>query len=265
MKRTIGFLIGMALMIATPAAAHFQMIYTPEAALTSGGELDLKLVFCHPFEAGHTMDMGKPLEFFMVHKEQKTDLMKDLKPITWMSETNSGAAWEAKVKARKMGDFVFCLVPEPYFESKEDAYIQQITKVIVNNAGMPTDWDAAVGLPAEIVALDKPYALWTGNVFRGVVLGDGKPVPNAEIEVEYLNHPPVPGKNTFQKEPLVVAPQDAFVTMTIKADANGQFCFGIPKAGWWGFAALGVGPMDKYKGKENSQDAVIWVKAVDMK
>jgi len=60
-------------------------------------------------------------------------------------------------------------------------------------------------------------------------------------------------------------PQDAFVTMTIKANKNGEFSFGIPRAGWWGFCALGVGPAIKHNGKELSQDAVIWVQARDMK
>ncbi len=248
-----------------PAYAHFQMIYTPEAVLEKGGELDLKLVFTHPFEAGHTMDMGAPLDFYMISKGKKTDLKDKLKSITWTSLTNSGKAYEAQVKVRKMGDVVFCLVPEPYFEKEEDIYIQQITKVIVNNAGLPTDWDAPTGLPTEILPLDKPYALWTGNVFRGVVVANGKPVPDAEIEVEFMNHPPVQGKNEFQKQALATAPQDAFVTLGIKADANGQFAFGIPKAGWWGFAALGAGPDKEYKGKELSQDAVIWVQARDMK
>lgn len=251
--------------LSAPAMAHFQMIHTPDAALEKGGTLDLKLVFTHPFEGGHTMDMGKPQQFYMIHKEEKTDLVGALKEITWAGAENSGKAYEAQVKVRKMGDHVFCLVPEPYLEEKEDAYIQQLTKVIVNNAGLPTDWDAPTGLVTEILPLDKPYALWTGNVFRGVVVSEGKPVPNAEIEVEYLNHPPVPGKNEFQKEALVEAPQDAFVTMTIKADANGQFVFGIPRAGWWGFCALGVGPQDEHNGKELSQDAVICIKAVDMK
>ena len=59
-----------------------------------------------------------------------------------------------------MGDNVFCLVPGPYYEAEEDIYIQQITKMVVNSAGFPTDWDAEVGLPTEIVPLDKPYALW---------------------------------------------------------------------------------------------------------
>lgn len=252
------------LTLSSPALAHFQMIYTPESARDKGGDLNLKIVFTHPFEGGPSMDMGQPLEFFMVHKEEKTDLLGNLKAIDWTGPDYKVKAFEATVKARSMGDYVFCLVPEPYLETKEDAYIQQITKVVVNNAGLPTDWETPVGLPAEILPLDKPYGLWTGNVFRGVVLSEGKPVPNAELEVEFLNHPPVAGENSFSKDGLAEAPQDAFVTQTIKADANGVFVYGIPKAGWWGFAALGVGPMSEYKGKENSQDAVIWVQAKDM-
>jgi cobalt/nickel transport protein len=211
------------------------------------------------------MDMGKPEKFFVVRKEKQTDLLTTLKPISWVSLTNSGAAYEASYKLRGMGDNVFCLVPAPYLEKNEDCYIQQITKMIVNTGGFPTDWDAEIGLPAEIVPLDKPYALWTGNVFRGIVKGGGKPVPFAEIEVEYLNHLPVMDKNAFSQKAEVKAPQDAFVVQTIKANADGEFSFGIPKAGWWGFCALGAGPNKEYKGKELSQDAVIWVKAVDMK
>jgi len=247
------------------ASAHFQMVYTPNAFMDKGQEIPLALVFSHPFDAGHTMDMGQPQEFYVVHKGKKKDLMKTLQPIEWASLTNKGKAYKSKYKMRGMGDWVFVLVPEPYYEKNEDCYIQQLTKMMVNAAGVPTDWDQELGLPAEIVPLAKPYALWTGNVFQGVVKGNGKPVPFAEVEVEYLNHPPVPGKNMFQKKALVNAPQDAFVTATLKADANGVFTYAIPKAGWWGFAALGVGPQDKYKGKENSQDAVIWVEAVDMK
>ncbi|MDY0362239.1 MAG: DUF4198 domain-containing protein [Desulforegulaceae bacterium] len=248
-----------------PAYSHFQMIYTPESALEKASEIDLKLVFTHPFEAGHTMDMGKPCEFFMIKKGKKTDLIKTLKPITWKSLTNSGKAFEAQVKLRGMGDNIFCLVPEPYYEKEEEIYIQQITKMVVNTAGFPTDWDAETGLPTEIVPLDKPYALWTGNVFRGIVKSNGKPVPYAEIEVEYLNHDPLMDKNEFAAEAKAEAPQDSFVTMGIKANADGEFTFGIPRSGWWGFCALGAGPAKEYKGKELSQDAVIWIQAKDMK
>lgn len=266
MKKVIVVLAGWMLLAFTePAMAHFQMIYTPDTALEKARAIDLKLVFTHPFEAGHTMDMGKPEQFFVFCKGKKTDLLPTLKPIAWTSLTNSGSAYETTFKLRGMGDNVFCLVPSPYYEKEENCYIQQITKMVVNTVGFPTDWDAELGLPAEIIPLDKPYALWTGNVFRGIVKADGKPVPFAEIEVEYMNHQPLMDKNAFAQKGEAEAPQDAFVTMTIKANANGEFAYGIPKAGWWGCCALGVGPAKEYNGKELSQDAVIWVQARDMK
>ena len=250
---------------ALPASAHFVMMYTPETILGESAQIPIKIAFTHPYEAGHTMDMDTPLEFFVVNKEKKTDLKKTLKPIAWKGHENSGKAFETTYSIRSMGDYVFCVVPAPYYEKGEDCYIQQMTKMIVNRGSMPTDWDAETGMKAEIVPLDKPYSLWTGNVFRGVVKCEGKPVPFAEVEVEYMNHEPDMAKNMFGKDAKTTAPHDAFVTLTIKADANGTFTFGIPKAGWWGFAALGAGPDKKYKDKELSQDAVIWVQAVDMK
>lgn len=257
------------LTVAFPAYAHFQMIYTPEMAMKEGGKVPVALVFTHPFEAGHTMDMGKPEQFFAVrsrgeNEPQKIDLLNSLKPMTWTSLTNSGKAWETEVSLRG-GDYIFCLVPEPYYEKEEDAYIKQSTKMIVNVGGEPGAWMEPVGLPVEIVPLSKPYDRWTGNVFQGKVLLNGKPVPGAEIEIEYMNHEPELDKKAFAKKAAVEAPQDAFVLQTIFADDNGVFTFGIPKAGWWGFAALDLDPDFTYKDKKCSRDAVIWLKAVDMK
>lgn len=264
-KSLVLLLATLTLVIASvPAFAHFQMVYTPESALQKGGALDLKVVFTHPFEAGHTMDMTGVEQFYMVHKGKKTDLKDKLSGTFWTSLTNSGKAYEGTVKLKGMGDFVFGLVPAPYYEPSEDVWMQQCTKMIVNVAGMPTDWDAEIGLPVEIVPLAKPYGLWTGNVFTGVVKADGKPVPFAEIEVEFMNHTPNMEGDRFAKEATVEAPQDSFVTQAIFADANGTFSYGIPRAGWWGFAALGAKTLE-YKGQELGQDAVIWVQARDMK
>ncbi|QOG11821.1 DUF4198 domain-containing protein [Arcobacter sp. FWKO B] len=249
---------------ASSAMAHFQMLYTPESALEKGGKITLKHVFNHPFADEHTMDMAGIEEFYVVHKEEKTDLMKDLKPITFKGNTNSGKGFENDYAARKMGDHLFVMTPKPYFEKNEDAYIQQITKMVVNVAGLPTNWDAELGLKAEIVPLTKPYAIYAGGTFTGIVKSNGEPVPYAEIEVEYLNHDVDMKKNSMGKGKYT-APQDSFVTIGIKANKDGEFTFGIPKSGWWGFAALGVGPDDEYEGKELSQDAVIWIQAKDMK
>ena len=152
-----------------------------------------------------------------------------------------------------------------YYEKEEDVYMQQITKLLVNVGGIPGNWNTPAGLPCEIVPLAKPYGLWTGNVFQGQVLSNGKPVAGAEVEVEYMSHEPNLKKNGLSAKSSVKYPNGVMVTQAIMTDANGVFTFGIPKAGWWGFAALGVGPDKKHDGKELSQDAVIWVQAVDMK
>ncbi len=269
------FLAGSALLagLTTGAFAHFQMLYTPNTALTKGETIELREVFTHPFADEHTMDMGKqhdskelmPVEeFYVINKAKKTDLKPTLKGITFTGQHNSGKAYASQYKAQRMGDHVLILQPAPYYEANEDAYIQQITKSIINVAGTPTDWDSDLNLKAEIVPLTKPYAIWEGGSFTGVVKSKGKPVPYAEIEVEYLNRD-IDMKNNKTGKAYVEAPQDAFVTMGIKANKDGEFTFTLPKAGFWGFAALGVGSDKTYKGKELSQDAVIWVEAKPMK
>ncbi|RAX51704.1 nickel transporter [Helicobacter sp. 16-1353] len=269
------FLVGLMLVagLSSSLLAHFQMIYTPESALNKGAEIPLKLIFTHPFADEHTMDMGLQadksragiVDFYVIQKGKKTDLVKTLKEMKFQGSNNAGIGYETTYKARSLGDYVFVLTPAPYYEANEDAYIQQITKMVVNVAGAPSDWDSELGLKAEIVPLTKPYSIWTGGTFSGIVKSNGKPVPFAEIEVEYLNHDIDVKNNKTNKKANVKAPQDSFVTMGIKADANGKFTFGLPKSGWWGFAALGVGSDTEYKGKELSQDAVIWVQVKDMK
>lgn len=74
----------------------------------------------------------------------------------------------------------------------------------------------------------RPYGLWTGNLFRGVVTRGSNPVPFAEVEVEWRN------------DDSVTPPADACVTQVIRADAQGVFAYAyaMPRRGWWGFTAL---------------------------
>ena len=255
------------------AFAHFMMTYTPQTVLEKAKDLDMRIVFTHPAEAGHTMDMGGVKEFYALHKRgdsevKKIDFMKSLKEITWTNPESKNKAYAAlisKKDIKSMGDYMFIMVPGYYFEKEEGSYMQQITKLLVNVGGIPGNWNEPAGLPCEIVPMSKPYGLWTGNVFQAQVLSGGKPVANAELEVEYMSHKPDLKKNGLVKKCDVDYPNDVLVTQTIVTDSHGVFSFGLPRAGWWGFAALGVGPEKQHDGKEMSQDAVIWVQAVDMK
>lgn len=249
--------------LASSALAHFQINHTPDTALEKPAQIEFVQAFNHPFADEHTMDMAGVEEFYVVNKDRKTDLKKSLKPISFKGNTNAGKGYAFSYGAKRMGDHVMILTPTPYYEKNEDIYIQQITKTMVNVAGLPTDWDKDFGLKAEIVPLTKPYAIWEGGSFTGIVKSNGEPVPYAEVEVEYLNAD-IDMKAYKMGTLKYEAPQDSFVTMGIKANKDGEFTFALPKAGFWGFAALGIGSDSEYKGKELSQDGVIWVETKPM-
>ena len=73
----------------------------------------------------------------------------------------------------------------------------------------------------------------------------------------------------WRNDETVKAPADPFVTQVIKADGQGVFTYAMPRAGWWGFAALlqGDEPMKAPTGEmvPVEQGALMWVKTVDMK
>ena len=262
-----------ACLTAGAAQAHFQMLYVPESALPRGQDLELALVFTHPFSGGPTMPMGEPRSFTLTSQRGsaaavKTDLKRYLRPVEWRGADNRATAYRATIPRdliRPLGDHVFVLDPEPYLETEEDIYIQQFTKLIVNVGGVPGNWAEAQKLPVEIQPLNKPYANWTGGVFRGVVLSEGKPVPFARVEVEYINHPVNLGRNAFGRKAIAKAPQPAYERVALLADEQGVVVIGLPKAGWWGIAALDIGTVKTHNGKTLSQDAVLWVQAKDMK
>ncbi|WP_343560844.1 DUF4198 domain-containing protein [Kiloniella sp. b19] len=262
MKKTfLASLFAFTALSTVPASAHFLLVYTPETALEKGGEITLKMPFTHPAESGHVMEMVEPEEFFVIKKGKKTDLKDKLSVIDWTSAENTNTAYEATVRLKGLGDNVFVVQPAPYFEGSEDIYIQQITKSYVNVGELPTDWDQPQGLKTEIVPLIAPYAAVAGSTFSGVVLSEGEPVPYAEIEVEYMNFEPNLETNSFAKD----GAWESTPAFSIRADAAGAFTFGLPKAGHWGFAALGTGPDTEFEGKELSQDAVIWIQANELK
>lgn len=247
------------------AFAHFQLLI-PSKVFVDGKpqEIELFMPFTHPMEGGPLMDVGSPIEFGVLvggEKRVLNDLVKKVEMEVFPSwhpeyKENKGKkarAYSAKVLIDKPGDYVFYVIPQPYFEPNEECFIWQMTKVVVNAFGAEEGWDKAIGLKAEIVPMVKPYALWVGNEFKGKVLIDGKPASNVYVEVEYYNED---GK-------VKDLPSEAFITQVVKTDENGVFSYVIPWAGWWGFAALGEGEEREHNGKKYpvELDAVIWVKA----
>lgn len=214
---------------------------------TDNRNIQLQLSFSHPFE-NIGMDLVQPKTFTVLANGKQRDLLAVLKAASVMGHRG----WQAEYKVTRPGVFVFYMQPQPYWEPAEDCYIVHHTKTVITAFGDDEGWDRELGLKTEIVPLTKPFGLYAGNVFQGIVKMDGTPVPNTAVEVEYYNRD---GKAT--------APTDYMVAQTIKADGNGVFTYAVPQEGWWGFAALNTADYKlKHNGKEKEVElgAVIWVK-----
>ncbi|WP_070971055.1 DUF4198 domain-containing protein [Vibrio sonorensis] len=247
-----------ALSMSAASNAHFVLMHTPDSQLEQPATLDMKLVFGHPMDNGHVMDLEKPEQVFVQFKDKKTDLTDKVKEVTWTGPDNTAKAFTVDYKIRRNGDYLFAAVPQPYYEAGEEIYIQQLTKRVINKGGLPTGWNEPLGLKTEIVPLNKPYQVLAGSTFTGQLLSEGKPKAGIECEIEFLNTEVDAAANAFGKDTFREPPASALVAIT---DDNGMFTFGIPFEGKWGFACLGSGPDTEFKGKELSQDAVLWIEA----
>lgn len=235
-----------------PVFAHFQEIIPSADVLPEGGAVTLDMLFTHPVDRGPVMEMKRPVRLGVLEDGQETDLTDHITERAVDGKT----AWTLTYDLPEPGAAIFFVQPQPYWEAAEKKYIVHYAKVVVDSFASGEGWDQLVGLPVEIRPLTRPNGIWTGNVFSGVVLKDGKEVPFAEVEVEFIN------------DGSVVIPNDAFATQVIKADANGTFTYAMPRRGWWGFAALTVGgrTMTSPDGKEAAveEGGLIWVKTTDM-
>ena len=233
------------------ALAHFGMLIPSHTVVEDkkNETISLELSFSHPMEMVG-MPLVKPKLFQVVVDGKAEDLSASLQAVKVMKHD----AWKAQYKAKKPGVYQFVMEPQPYWEPAEDCFIVHYTKTYVAAFGEEEGWDEPVGLKTEIVPLTRPFGNYSGNVFQGQVMLNGKPAPNAKVEVEYYN-----------KDGQYAAPNEYMVTQVVKADANGIFTYGIPFAGWWGFAALNTSDEKmKHEGKDKNIEigAVIWMEFV---
>ncbi|WP_241461137.1 DUF4198 domain-containing protein [Shewanella mangrovi] len=236
-------------------SAHFlELIPSTDIVSTPAqSKVAFTIQFTHPMAQGPLMDLAAPEQFAVFGPMGKQDLRASLSA----HKRHQQQFFTAEYQIKRPGDYLFYVVPKPYWEPAEGKMIVHYTKVVVDAYGMEQGWDTELGLPTEIVPLTRPFGLWTGNLFQGVVKRDGKPVPFAEVEVEWKN------------DGSITPPADPYVTQVVRADVNGTFSYVMPKSGWWGFAALleGEHTMQSPEGKQVpiEQGGLIWVYTRDMK
>lgn len=248
------------LTLALPVMARAGLgLIVPSDELISPGEspvIGLRLGWFDPL-APLFPEIAKPKRFGVQCLGEATDLLAALKP----SGERQATAWLAEFTAKSSGDYTFYTEHAPRWEAADDQFTISFAKVCVNALAREEGWDEPVGLDAEIIPLSRPYGLWTGNLFSGQVLLGGEPAPYVAIEIAWLGTTP-------DTPPTLPNPASAYRVQKIRADANGTFHYAMPRAGWWGFAA--ILDSDQTLKQNNEEKAVsivtsFWVMARDFK
>ncbi len=233
------------------ARAHFGMVIpsAPVVEEQKDAEVTVELSFSHPMEMVG-MTLAKPKAVLVAVDGTTEDVGALLQPATIMEHD----AWTFSYTVKRPGVYAFLMEPEPYWEPAEDCYIVHCTKTYVAAYGEGEGWAGPTGMKTEILPLTRPFGNYAGNVFQGQVMLDGKPVPNAEVEIEYYNR-----DNAYE------APNEHMVAQVVRADGNGVFTYGIPFPGWWGFAALNTSDermLHEGELKDVELGAVLWAEFV---
>jgi cobalt/nickel transport protein len=253
--RAFAIALAVAIVRPTEVEAHFQELIPSQDIVASAGDAELafEIAFTYPFERGPAMDMAPPVLLGVLVRGAAEDLTDRLQP----RSIDGKMGYTATYTIAQPGSHVFHLEPALYWEPAEEIMIVHYTKVVVDAFGAGDGWDAMVGFPVEIEPLVRPFGLWTGNAFTGIVRKNGVSAVFAEVEVEWRN------------DGSIEAPAALFVTQVVKTDSNGVFTYVMPRAGWWGFAALlpGDETMTNLEGEDVAVEtgAVLWVKTADMK
>ena len=220
--RSLPLSLALLLTLTAPALAHFGVVMPDANEITAEGNktVNLQFLFWHPMEQ-NGMELAKPkAEVRCAGKKTELTLKE--------GKRDGRAIWTASHQPTEPGVCVYSMIPQPYWEPAEDTFIVHYAKSYVSVLGAEEGWDKPIGTKIEIIPLTKPFGLWAGGAFTGKVVLNGKPLADADVEMEFWNEG---GK--------VQPPSGAYVTQVVKTAANGVFTVTLPWAGWWGLAALG--------------------------
>jgi cobalt/nickel transport protein len=254
--RTLALSLAASLALTATAAGHFHVLLPQEYAQWSaakGRAVPFRLVWGHGYE--HIwMNAAKPAELFAVAPDGKrTDLLAALKPLSVKAaDGKEYSAFAFDYVPAERGDFWFALKSSLIWDEQDGVFLQDYAKSVLHVQDK-TGWDRKLGQKFELVPLNRPYGLLRGHVIRCVVLRDGKPLPDCEVELEKLQ------PRTLKESEL---PGEEFITFEAKSDANGVVAFGLHEEGWFALTAIYETDeqvsQDNHKGKLVER-ATLWI------
>ena len=191
-------------------------------------ETDVLITMMEPF-AHKGLAMDRPQSFTVLYFNQgqpkkdghlvpeRLDLLGDVEEILYLGQR----AWGANVGIDHPGLYQFLMETKPWWNEREQKFVQHLVKVMMPVLGQAAGWDEAAGLSLEIVPQTRPFGLLAPTLFTGKVLANGQPLADHLVYLGRIN-------TDGQK-----VPTSWHETSVAKTNHEGLFSFAINKAGWW--------------------------------
>lgn len=179
-------------------------------------------------------------------KPERVDLLGDMEEIRYLDKV----AWGANVALEKPGLYQFIMEGRPWWDAKNDVYIQHQAKVLLPVEDMETGWHLPAGQALEILPLSRPFGLASPAIFSGIVIKDGKPCANVPVYMGLMNTNQLKVPSIWHKK------------IEARSNVNGQFSFLLNQPGWWYCEATVNG--DPLKGPDGQikpvlRSALLWL------
>jgi cobalt/nickel transport protein len=136
------------------------------------------------------------------------------------------------------GDYLFTVQANPLWMPDEGEYVVDAVKVILHVQAQ-NGWEAAAGMPLELIPLTRPYGLRSWLTFQALVLGNSDQLPNGKRGPEMR---PLPGTHVaverLSPAPPKELPPPEHVTRTVRTDPVGVATATLTDGGWWSLTAV---------------------------
>lgn len=232
MKQRLALRVWIICLLPAPGYAHFHMLIPDQAAPWPGTSVQLTFSYGHPFE--HELITTAAPAAIKAYPPGEAPVSPRL------SKESERLTYRYRYDVDKRGDHIVVARTVPLLQEAHGEILEAHLKVILHAASQ-RGWDRSVGQAFEILPLTRPYGLRPGWVFQGKALLGGKPLENAQVEIERYNPEPPGGK----------IPEDEFVTRSLRTGPGGVFTATLDEKGWWIVTAVARQGLRKHTdGKE---------------
>jgi cobalt/nickel transport protein len=238
------------------AEAHFSILLPDGPAARRGQEVTVRYMKGHPYEC-QLIDTYGPQRVQLLLPDGRGRVELKAEPRSVVNPAG-GKVTIQSITARpaERGDHLVLLTTPMEFDEHAGGFLQDEVKLILR-VQATRGWANAAGTPIEIIPLTRPYGLEPGFAFKGQARLGGKPLADAEVQIEPWHAEP----------PREIPADDAFVTQVVRTDINGYFICTLSRPGWWGMSALAEDGRREKDGRQWPviRRATLWVQVENSK